>query len=119
MAGSKTAQPARSGGGHQQHDAGGSHGSLKSYVIGFALSIILTIIPLVIVLGGMVNRTGTLVIILLAAILQFVVQLLFFMHVKEGPNARWNIMALILGMIILLTIVAGSIWIMTYNAVAH
>jgi cytochrome o ubiquinol oxidase operon protein cyoD len=53
------------------------------------------------------------------AVLQFAVQLIFFMHLKEGENARWNMMALLLGLIILLTIVAGSIWIMTYNAVAH
>ncbi|WP_159887407.1 cytochrome o ubiquinol oxidase subunit IV [Paenibacillus puerhi] len=119
MAGSKTAPIPPRGQGEHPSGSGGSHGSLKSYVIGFALSIVLTIIPLVIVLNGLVNRTGTLLVILVAAILQFVVQLVFFMHVKEGPNARWNIMALILGLIILLTIVAGSIWIMTYNAVAH
>ncbi|NQX64527.1 cytochrome o ubiquinol oxidase subunit IV [Paenibacillus alba] len=101
---------------HQNHDA---HGSLKSYIIGFALSIILTIIPLVVVMNHMLNRTGTLILILLMAILQFGVQLLFFMHVKEGENAKWNIMALIFGLVILITIVAGSIWIMTYNQVAH
>ncbi|MEI7025552.1 cytochrome o ubiquinol oxidase subunit IV [Paenibacillus sp. y28] len=96
-----------------------SHGSLKSYVIGFLLSIVLTIIPLVVVLNGMMGKTATLALILIAAILQFVVQLFFFMHLREGENAHWNMMVLILGLIILLTIVAGSIWIMTYNTVAH
>ncbi|NOU85802.1 cytochrome o ubiquinol oxidase subunit IV [Paenibacillus sp. LMG 31460] len=103
-------------GSHENHDA---HGSLKSYIIGFALSIILTIIPLVAVMNHMLTKTGTLVLILFMAVLQFGVQLFFFMHVKEGENARWNIMALIFGLVILLTIVAGSIWIMTYNQVAH
>lgn len=101
---------------HNNHE---SHGSLKSYIIGFALSIILTIIPLVAVMNHMLGKTGTLVLILLMAVLQFGVQLFFFMHVKEGENARWNIMALIFGLVILLTIVAGSIWIMTYNTVTH
>ncbi|UFJ40732.1 cytochrome o ubiquinol oxidase subunit IV [Brevibacillus humidisoli] len=95
------------------------HGSFTAYVVGFLLSIVLTIIPLVVVLNDMLHRTGTIVLILAAAVLQFAVQLVFFMHLKEGENAKWNIMALILGLIILLTIVAGSIWIMTYNAVAH
>ncbi|CAM3382828.1 cytochrome o ubiquinol oxidase subunit IV [Marinicrinis lubricantis] len=102
-----------------QHTHGESHGSLKSYVIGFLLSIILTIIPLVVVLNDMMGRTASLVVMLGAAILQFVVQLVFFMHLKEGENARWNMMALLLGIIILLLVVVGSIWIMTYNAVAH
>lgn len=70
-------------------------------------------------MNHMLGKTGTLVLILLMAVLQFGVQLFFFMHVKEGENARWNIMALIFGLVILLTIVAGSIWIMTYNTVAH
>ncbi|WNR42180.1 cytochrome o ubiquinol oxidase subunit IV [Paenibacillus roseipurpureus] len=96
-----------------------SHGSLKSYIIGFALSILLTIVPLVAVMNHMLGKTGTIVIILVTAVLQFVVQLFFFMHLKEGENARWNMMALIFGLIILLTIVAGSIWIMTYNSVVH
>ncbi|OCT14426.1 cytochrome o ubiquinol oxidase subunit IV [Paenibacillus pectinilyticus] len=101
---------------HNNHE---SHGSLKSYIIGFALSIILTIIPLVVVMNHMLEKTGTLVLILIMAVLQFAVQLFFFMHVKEGENARWNIMALIFGLVILITIVAGSIWIMTYNMVGH
>ncbi|MGG4035905.1 cytochrome o ubiquinol oxidase subunit IV [Paenibacillus cisolokensis] len=106
-------------GGHGEHGGHGGHGSLKSYVTGFVLSIILTIIPLVVVMNDMLGRTATLVVILAAAVLQFVVQLFFFMHLKEGENAKWNIMTLIFGLIILLTIVAGSIWIMTYNQVAH
>ncbi|WP_282937033.1 cytochrome o ubiquinol oxidase subunit IV [Paenibacillus sp. RC67] len=102
---------------HDTHS--GSHGSLKSYVIGFFLSIVLTIIPLVVILNHMFSEGARIVIILAMAILQFAVQLVFFMHLKEGENARWNMMALTLGLIILLTIVAGSIWIMTYNQVAH
>lgn len=93
-----------------------SHGSLKSYVIGFLLSIVLTIIPLVIVMNHMVGKAGMIILILVTAILQFVVQLVFFMHLREGENAKWNVMALALGLIILITIIAGSIWIMTYNS---
>lgn len=95
------------------------HGSVKSYVIGFILSIVLTIIPLVVVLNHMMGRTATMVIILVTAVLQFIVQLFFFMHIREGDGPKWNVMTLILGVVILLTIVGGSIWIMTYNMVAH
>ncbi|MCU6790669.1 MULTISPECIES: cytochrome o ubiquinol oxidase subunit IV [Paenibacillus] len=99
---------------HQAHG-----GSLKSYTIGFILSIVLTIIPLVLVMNHMLNTTATLVIILLIAVLQFAIQMIFFMHIKEEQKPRYNLMALILGLVILVTIVSGSIWIMTYNAVAH
>ncbi|WP_372637366.1 cytochrome o ubiquinol oxidase subunit IV [Cohnella sp.] len=105
-------------GAHDDHGAHESHGSLKSYVIGFVLSIVLTIIPLVIVLNGLMEKTAATIVLLGSAVLQFVVQLVYFMHLKEEGKPRWNLMVLILGLIIVLTIVAGSIWIMTYNKVA-
>ncbi|MFC4101057.1 cytochrome o ubiquinol oxidase subunit IV [Paenibacillus xanthanilyticus] len=101
------------------HDAHGGHGSLKSYVIGFVLSIILTIIPLVLVLNDYVEGTAANVVLLVTAVLQFLVQLLFFMHLREENKPRYNLMSLLLGLLIVLTIVLGSIWIMTYNTVAH
>jgi len=106
---------------HGAHDAHGSHeahGSLKSYVIGFVLSLVLTAIPLIIVLNGVLKGTAATVVLLACAVLQFIVQLFYFMHLKEEGKPRYNLMVLILGLIIVLTIVAGSIWIMTYNKVA-
>ncbi|QMV41788.1 cytochrome o ubiquinol oxidase subunit IV [Cohnella cholangitidis] len=104
--------------GHDTHEAHESHGSLKSYVIGFVFSLVLTAIPLIIVLNDMLEGTAATVVLLGSAILQFVVQLFYFMHLKEEGKPRYNLMVLILGLIIVLTIVAGSIWIMTYNKVA-
>lgn len=104
-------------GAHEAHDSHEAHGSLKSYVIGFALSLILTAIPLIIVLNDVLEGTSAKVVLLVSAVLQFVVQLFYFMHLKEEGKPRWNLMVLILGLIIVLTIVAGSIWIMTYNSV--
>lgn len=103
---------------HQQHEEHShTHGSLKSYVIGFVLSIVLTIIPLVAVLNDMFNKSTTIVVILVTAVLQFLVQLLFFMHIREEDKPRYNLISLVFAVVILLTIVLGSIWIMTYNAV--
>jgi cytochrome o ubiquinol oxidase operon protein cyoD len=99
------------------HDEHESHGSLKSYVIGFVLSIVLTILPIVVVMNDMMDKTPTIIFILIMAILQFVIQLFFFMHLREDKKPRYNVMALIFGLVILVTIIAGSIWIMTYNAV--
>ncbi len=102
----------------QAHDSHEAHGSLKSYVIGFVMSLVLTAIPLIVVLNDMLEGTAAKVVLLGSAILQFVVQLVYFMHLKEEGKPRYNLMVLILGLTIVLTIVAGSIWIMTYNKVA-
>lgn len=98
-----------------EHHGDHNHGSLKSYVIGFILSIVLTIIPLVLVMNNMLSKTALMVTIMVMAILQFVIQLFFFMHVREGEKPRYNVQTLILGLVIVFTIVAGSIWIMTFN----
>jgi cytochrome o ubiquinol oxidase subunit IV len=94
-------------------------GSLKSYIIGFILSIILTIIPLVFVLNHMMGKTALTVSILIAAVLQFVIQLFFFMHIRDGEGPRYNAVALILGIVFVLTIVIGAIWIMSFNYVVQ
>jgi cytochrome o ubiquinol oxidase subunit IV len=96
-----------------------AHGSVKSYVIGFVLSIILTIIPLVLVLNHMLPVGPTVFGIVAMAVLQFLVQLFFFMHVREGERPQYNVMALILGMIFVITIVAGSVWIMSFNSMVQ
>jgi cytochrome o ubiquinol oxidase subunit IV len=96
-----------------------AHGSLKSYVIGFVLSIVLTIIPLVVVMKGLLTGGALTFVLLITAALQFVVQLLFFMHLREEDKPRYNLMTLIFGLIVLITIVGGSMWIMTYNQVSH
>lgn len=93
--------------------------SIKAYVIGFVLSIILTIIPLVLVLNHMLATSALVPIILIAAVLQFVIQLFFFMHIRDGEGPRYNVMALILGIIFVLTIVIGAIWIMSFNSVVQ
>ncbi|WP_068615019.1 cytochrome o ubiquinol oxidase subunit IV [Paenibacillus tuaregi] len=98
------------------HEHAEGHGSLKSYVLGFIFSIVLTIIPLVIVMNGLLNKTQTVITIMIMAILQLIVQLFFFMHIREGEKPRWNVMTLIVGVIIVFTVVAGSIWIMSFNS---
>ncbi|NGZ77842.1 cytochrome o ubiquinol oxidase subunit IV [Saccharibacillus alkalitolerans] len=93
------------------------HGSVKSYVIGYIISIILTIIPLVVVMNDMMGRTATIAVIMVTATLQFLVQLVFFMHIRDGEQPRWNAITLVFGILILLTIVIGSIWIMGNNQI--
>ncbi|MGB3783397.1 MAG: cytochrome C oxidase subunit IV family protein, partial [Priestia megaterium] len=85
-----------------------NHGSLKAYTIGFIFSIILTVIPLMLVLNHVFSKNILLASILGMAVLQFFIQLFFFMHIKDGEKPRYNVMALILGIVFVITIVAGS-----------
>jgi cytochrome o ubiquinol oxidase operon protein cyoD len=77
---------------------------------------VLTIIPLVLVMNHVLSGTALAVAIMVMAVLQLFVQLFFFMHIREGEKPRYNVQALILGAVIVFTIVAGSMWIMTFNS---
>jgi len=103
---------------HADHAESESHGSFRSYTLGFLFSLLLTVIPIAVVLNGWLDGTANALTLMAAAILQFIVQLLFFMHLREERRPRYNLITLLLGLVILLVIVAGSMWIMMYNTVA-
>ncbi|WP_036746112.1 cytochrome o ubiquinol oxidase subunit IV [Paenibacillus sp. UNC451MF] len=100
---------------HSQEE---THGSFRSYTIGFLCSLILTAIPVAIVMGGWLTGSTKAIVLMAAGVLQLVVQLFFFMHLREEKKPRYNLISLLLGLVILLVIVAGSMWIMLYNMVA-
>lgn len=82
------------------------------------MSLILTLIPLYCVVEHTFSRTGLIVVIIGLAIAQMAIQLFFFMHVteKEGEGPQWHKSALILGLVIVFTIVAGSLWVMSFSS---
>ncbi|KEO84135.1 cytochrome o ubiquinol oxidase subunit IV [Tumebacillus flagellatus] len=94
-----------------------AHGSTGQYVTGYLISLVLTIIPLLFVLTHSLSRTGLVVTIMVTAVLQFFVQLFLFMHIrqKQDGGPHWHGMGMVLGVVIALTIVGGSIWVMSFN----
>lgn len=89
-----------------------THGSLKSYTIGFILSIILTLVPFYIVVNELVSGWALVFSLFGFAVAQLMVQLQFFIHLGEESKPRWNLV-MFLGMaLILMIVVFGSLWIM-------
>lgn len=98
--------------GHHHSAAGESHGSVKSYVIGFVLSMVLTIIPFALVMkSGLPNSTLALIVVGFALV-QIVVQLVYFLHMNGSSEQRWNVMAFAFTLLVIAILVAGCIWIM-------
>lgn len=67
------------------------HGSTTSYIIGFALSLVLTIIPYYMVTRQVTSGTTLLLIILGIAIVQMFIQIFFFLHLGRGPKPLYNV----------------------------
>jgi cytochrome o ubiquinol oxidase operon protein cyoD len=101
--------------------AGESHASVKSYMIGFVLSVILTAIPFGLVMNtthyGFTADT-VLAAILALAVVQVFVHVVYFLHMDRSAEQRWNVLAFSFTVMILAIVVAGSIWIM-HNATAN
>jgi cytochrome o ubiquinol oxidase operon protein cyoD len=97
------------------HASHGSHGSLKSYTVGFVLSIVLTLISFWIVLGGSVAHDSIELWLALFAVLQLLVQLGFFLHLGNNPAQRQNTAIFLFTALVLGIAVGGSLWVM-HNA---
>lgn len=98
---------------HVNHDyATTEHGSVKSYLIGFVLSVVLTLIPFLMVMNGSASKTTLLVIIAVTAVIQLIVQLVCFLHMGTSHDERWNLISFIFTAIVILLLVGLSIWIM-------
>jgi cytochrome o ubiquinol oxidase operon protein cyoD len=97
---------------HHGHDAGGSHGSLKDYSIGFILSVILTAIPFWLVMAKVLPPNTTGYVLLAFAGVQVVVHMTYFLHLNSKAEHGWSMMATIFTVIVLVIMLAGSIWVM-------
>ncbi|THU02543.1 cytochrome o ubiquinol oxidase subunit IV [Lampropedia puyangensis] len=99
---------------HDHHtDGGAPHGTLKDYVVGFVLAVILTVIPFWLVMGDVLDsKTATVGWILAFAVVQVIVHVVYFLHMKPNTEGGWSFMAMIFTIITLVIALVGSIWVM-------
>ena len=92
--------------------SGASRGSIKSYITGFILSIVLTGIAFALVMSGMFSDTAVLFGIFAAAVVQILVHLHYFLHLEAASAMRWNLLALLFTFLIMAIFVGGTLWVM-------
>ncbi len=99
--------------GHGSHEGHASHGSLKGYLTGFGLSILLTAIPFWLVMGKVFERPGATAAVLLGfAAVQIVVHMVYFLHMNAKSEGGWTLLALIFTLILVVIALSGSLWVM-------
>ncbi|MFY4776082.1 cytochrome aa3 quinol oxidase subunit IV [Metabacillus sp. RGM 3146] len=82
-----------------------------SHVIGFALSIIFTLVALWVGFNPALSSNAKLIIIFVFAFFQAAVQLLMFMHLTESDSGKWQIITILFSAFVALAFVLGSVWI--------
>ncbi|MGY3605967.1 MULTISPECIES: cytochrome o ubiquinol oxidase subunit IV [unclassified Bradyrhizobium] len=82
------------------------------YVTGLGLALLLTATSFFIAGTDLVWQPSIPVAIIVLAIAQMGVHLVFFLHLTTGPDNTNNVMALAFGVLIVFLVIGGSLWIM-------
>jgi len=81
-----------------------------SYVVGFVLSIFTTLLAYFFVTNQLWSNDTLVYVVLGIAIVQLVVQVVFFLHIGRGSH--WRLVTLIFTVIVVAIVVVGTIWVM-------
>ena len=97
---------------------GAPHDSILSetmaYVIGLAFALILTGVSFWVASTSSLWGPGVAVGLVVLAIAQMGVHLVFFLHITSGPDNTNNVLALAFGVLIVFLVMVGTIWIMAH-----
>jgi cytochrome o ubiquinol oxidase subunit IV len=85
---------------------------LLGYLVGLGLAVLLTATSFFVAGTDLVWQPSIPVAIVVLAIAQMGVHLVFFLHITTGPDNTNNVMALAFGLLIVFLVIAGSLWIM-------
>lgn len=97
---------------HEGHAEQGAHVTLKGYLTGFALSVILTAIPFWAVMGNVFEPGATVAVLLGFAAVQIVVHMVYFLHMNAKSEGGWTLLALIFTLVLVVIALSGSLWVM-------
>jgi len=97
-----------------EHKSGDIGQRVLGYVVGFVLASALTVASFVLARSTLVWTPSIPVALSVLAVAQIGVHIVFFLHMTSGPDNVNNLMALAFGLLIVLLLVLGSIWIMDH-----
>lgn len=86
--------------------------AMRSYVSGFILSILFTLVPYFIVTKHVFGAQSLLWGIVLFGVAQLFVQVIFFLHLHKKSKPHWNMTVFMFTLLIVSFFVVGSLWIM-------
>ena len=85
-----------------------------SYVVGLGLALVLTGISFWVASTSTLWGPGVATGLVVLAIAQMGVHLVFFLHITSGPDTTNNVLALAFGVLIVFLVMVGTIWIMAH-----
>jgi|TARA_A200000159_G_C6998789_1_gene204754 cytochrome o ubiquinol oxidase operon protein cyoD len=94
------------------HNSDDAHGDVKSYIIGFILSVVLTAIPFTLVMNGDLSKVTTIWSVVTLGLVQIWVHLKYFLHLNfVTEEGRANTFSFLFSALIIFMVVGLSVWI--------
>jgi cytochrome o ubiquinol oxidase subunit IV len=87
---------------------------IRGYLIGFGLSVLATVVAFVLADTSLVWQPSIPAALIVLAIAQMGVHIVFFLHITTRPDSMNNVMALTFGVFVVFVLIVGSVWIMTH-----
>ncbi|HET6536332.1 MAG TPA: cytochrome o ubiquinol oxidase subunit IV [Sphingomicrobium sp.] len=87
-------------------------GETLSYIVGLGLALLLTGVSFWVASTANIWGPGVAMGLVVLAIAQMGVHLVFFLHITTGPDNTNNVLALAFGVLIVFLVMIGTIWIM-------
>ena len=87
---------------------------VRRYLVGLGLAMLLTIGSFWAYQSPEIYRSGVAVALLVLAVAQIGIHLVFFLHITTDPDNANNILALAFGVLIVCLVVFGSLWVMLH-----
>lgn len=85
---------------------------LRSYLLGFVFSVVLSAAAFVVMLGESFGRETTMVVLGCLGMLQLFVQLRYFLHIDGRRESQEDLYLILFSVLVLLMMVIGTVWVL-------
>ena len=87
---------------------------ILAYLIGLGMAVLLTVASFLMAGTHLLYGPSVPMALIVLAIAQIGIHLVYFLHITTSPDNTNNVMALIFGVFIVFLVIGGSIWIMNH-----
>lgn len=95
---------------HENHPGAG-HITVGKYMVGFILATALTLLSFGIIAAGIQPTYAAVIGLVLAAVVQILVHLHYFLHLDRSREMQWNMISIVFTTIIVLIFIGGTVWV--------
>ncbi len=101
--------------GYGSHTREGVREAVRGYLTGLALATLLTVASFWVASGThLIYGPGIPIALVVLAIAQMGIHLVFFLHITTAPDNTNNVLALAFGVLIVFVLVFGTVWVMAH-----